>query len=112
MQERELEKEREEKKQQADEMERLKTWEKGREVRVDSWKGFKGDEKARPAVSSIISPVWHPHPQLDRGGRQPGPRMTWTPQLDGGGGGRLGPVWHLRPQLDAFVKGGPCEAIL
>ena len=46
-----MEKEREEKKLQVEEMERMKTWEKGREVRVDSWKGFKGDEKSRTVVS-------------------------------------------------------------
>ena len=51
LQEREVEKEREEKKLQVEEMERMKTWEKGREVRVDSWKGFKGDEKSRTVVS-------------------------------------------------------------
>jgi hypothetical protein len=46
-----MEKEREEKQKQLDEMERLKTWEKGREVRVDSWKDFKTEDKnLRPVV--------------------------------------------------------------
>ena len=53
-QEREIEKERAEKKAQMEEMERHKAWEQGRETRVDGWKGFKGDEKekARPVVRS------------------------------------------------------------
>ncbi len=50
MQEREIEQDLDEKKTQVEEMERHKEWEKGREERVDSWKGFKKDEGPKRAV--------------------------------------------------------------